>query len=126
PNSKDFLFRKSLVYGDAKQFKTAYEISGDLFREYPYNDRYRNAYVQQRIGAGRQFREEDKNDSALVEFSEAMLVSPRDTVPLYYAINLLYQMEEYDSAIVLLNKGRKLYPTNHFFLFRKAETLEKM
>lgn len=126
PDSKEFLFRKSLVYAEAKQYKTAYEISGPLYKSYPYNNRYRSAFMEQHLGAGRQHLEDLNKDSALVEFYEALEVAPKDTIPLYYAINLLIDMKRYDSALVLLDRGRRYYPQNHFFLYRKAETLEAM
>lgn len=124
PDSKDFLFRKSLVYADARQFKTAYEISGPLLKAYPYNSKYRTAYMEQHLGAGRQHVDNLQRDSALVEFYEALSVAPRDTIPLYYTINLLYDMKQYDTALALLNRGRKFHPQVHYFLFRKAEVLE--
>ncbi|MCF8451033.1 MAG: tetratricopeptide repeat protein [Taibaiella sp.] len=124
PESKDFLFRKSLVYADAKQFRTAYEISGDLFREFPYNGRYRSAYMEQRLGSGREYLDSNNKESALEEFYKALEVSPKDTIPLYYTINLLYDMKQYDTAISLLNRGRRHYPQNAFFLYRKAEVLQ--
>ncbi len=124
PDSKDFLFRKSLVYGEAKQFRTAYEISGELFKEFPYNARYRSAFMEQHLGAGRQYLENNSKDSALAEFYQALEVSPKDTIPLYYTINLLYETKQYDTALVLLGRGRRIYPTNPFFLMRRAEVLQ--
>ncbi len=121
PDSKDFLFRKALVYNDAEQYRTAYGITGPLFEEYPYNDRYRAAYSGQLLGSGRQYLEDGDKDSALIEFYRALEISPRDTVPLFYTINLLYDMEQYDTAIVLSYYGRKYYPRNPFFLRRLAE-----
>lgn len=124
PDSKDFLFRKSLVYADAKQYKTAYEISGPLFKQYPYNIRYRAAYMEQHLGAGREYLERGVKDSALTEYYEALTVSPKDTIPLYHTINLLIDLKQNDTALVLLNRGRVFYPSNYFFLHRKAEVLE--
>jgi cellulose synthase operon protein C len=124
PESKDFLFRKSLVYADAKQFKTAYEISGELYEQFPYNARYRSAFMEQHLGAGRQYLEYGSKDSALTEFFQALEVSPKDTIPLYYTINLLYDLKQYDTALVLLGRGRRLYPINPFFLMRRAEILQ--
>ncbi len=126
PDSKDFLFRKSLVYADAKQYKTAYEISGDLFKSYPYNIKYRSAFMEQHLGAGREYLENLNKDSALVEFYQALEVAPKDTIPLYYTINLLYDLKQYDTALALLDRGRRFYPQNHFFLHRKAQVLEAM
>lgn len=124
PDSKDFLFRKSLVYAESRQFQTAYEISGPLFKSYPYNNRYRSAYMEQRLGSGREYQQNKQNDSALAEYYEALSVSPKDTIPLYTTINLLYEMEKYDTGMALLNRGRLLYPLNPFFLYRKAEFYE--
>ncbi|GAA4468954.1 hypothetical protein GCM10023093_27580 [Nemorincola caseinilytica] len=124
PDSKDLLFRKSLVYADAKQYKTAYEISGPLYKAYPYNIRYRAAYMEQHLGAGREYLEKSNKDSALVEFYEALSVAPKDTIPLYHTINLQIDMKQYDTAIALLNRGRAFFPQNYFFLHRKAEVLE--
>jgi YaiO family outer membrane protein len=124
PESKDFLFRKSLVYAEAAQYRTAYEISGPLYRMFPYNSRYRGAYVDQRIGSGREYITAEKKDSALAEFYEALAVAPKDTIPLYYTINLLYDLKQFDTALVLLDRGRRYYPQNPFFLYRKAEVFE--
>jgi YaiO family outer membrane protein len=126
PDSKDFLFRKSLVYADAKQYKTAYGISYELFKQFPYNIRYRAALTEQHLGAGRQHIEDLNKDSALVEFYQALEISPKDTVPLYYTINLLYDLKQFDTALALVNRGRRYYPQNYFFLYRKAEILEQM
>lgn len=126
PDSKDFLFRKSLVYADAQKYRTAYEISGGLLKDFPYNARYRNANMEQHLGAGRQILETSNNrDSALVEFYSALAVAPKDTVPMYYTINLLYDLKQYDTALTILDRGRRLYPGNPFFLMRKAEVLQQ-
>lgn len=122
PDSKDFQFRKSTVYADAGQYKTAYGISGQLVKEFPYNARYRNANMEQHLGAGRQYMENDsKKDSALAEFNKALEIAPKDTVPMYYVINLNYDLKQYDTALILLDKGRRMYPMNPYFLSRKAE-----
>lgn len=80
--------------------------------------------MEQRLGSGREYQLNKKNDSALAEYYEALSVSPKDTIPLYTTINLLYEMEQYDTGMVLLNRGRLLYPQNAFFLYRKAEFYE--
>lgn len=123
PDSKEFLFRKSLVYAEAKQFKTAYGISGGLYTDFPYNIRYKGAYLDQLLGSGKQYLADDESDSALVEFYKALEVAPNDTVTLYYTINLLNDKKEYDTALVLIDRGRRLYPTNPYFLQKKADVL---
>lgn len=126
PDSKDFLFRKSLVFADAQQYKVAYDISEGLFRQYPYNARYRDAAMMHRLGAGRLYLElQGSKDSALKEFFRALEIAPKDTVPMYYTINLLYDLKMYDTALTILDRGRRLYPNNPFFLMRKAEVLQQ-
>ena len=124
PESTDFLFKKSLVYAEAKKFTAAYAISGELYINYPYNARFRNAFVDQLIGSGKQYMINGNNDSALYEFDRALIVSPTDTVPLFYTINLLNDTKQYDSALALIDRGRSYYPTNPFFLAKRAVILE--
>ena len=125
PDSKDFQFKKSSVYADARQFRAAYAISGELYNNYPYNIRYRNAYIDQLLGSGREYLANNVPDSALMEFYKALAVAPNDTLPLYYTINLLIDQQQYDTALVIVNRGRQLYPTNPFFLLKRATIYEK-
>ncbi len=120
PDSKDFVFKKSIVFAEAKQYKKAYAISGDLYREFPYNSKFKAAYTDQMVSSGRQYMVNDETDSALEEFHRALTISPYDTTTLYYIINLLADGKKYDNAIFLLARGRRQYPGNTFFLFKRA------
>lgn len=124
PDSKDFLFKKSSVLADAKRFREAYAISGDLYNNYPYNIRYRTAYKDQLLGSGREYLADNKKDSALIEFNHALSITPKDTLALYYTINLLMDTKSNDSALVLIGRGRSLYPNNTFFLLKRAQVYE--
>ena len=124
PDSKDFLFKKSSVYADAKRFRDAYAISGDLYNNYPYNIRYRTAYKDQLLGSGKDYLSNNNQDSALIEFYRALAIAPNDTLPLYYTINLLVDRKQYDTAMVLIERGRSLYPNNPFFLLKRAQVYE--
>ena len=124
PDSKDFVFKKALVYAEAKQFKAAYAISGGLYNAYPYNNRFKSAYVDHLLGSGRQFMNNDQPDSALVEFNKALAISPNDTVTLFYTINLLNDGKQFDEALALIEQGRQLYPTHPYFLLKRAVVLE--
>jgi len=125
PDSKDFLFKKASVYADAKQYPAAYAITGDLYNNFPYNIRYRSAYIDQLLGSGQLYLSNNIPDSALMEFYKALAVSPNDTLPLYYTINLLIDQKQYDTALVLTERGRQRYPTNPFFLLKRATIYEK-
>ncbi len=124
PDNKDFKLKKSSVLADAGRFDEAVAISGVLNAEYPYNIRYRNAYVEQLAGYGKQLLASNKKDEALTQFTRALEVAPKDTLPLYYNINLLIDMQKNDEALELLLRGRSLYPTNSFFLLKKAQLYE--
>jgi len=126
PDSKDFLFKKASVYNDAKQYQEAYAISGQLYKEFPYNTRYRDAYIDQVLGSGRQYLANDRKDSALNEFYKALAASPRDTNALYYTIDLLSADMKYDTALALTARGRAMYPSNGFFLLKRANIYESM
>ena len=124
PDNRDFLLKKSSVYADARQYQAAYAISGALHSNYPYNLRYKNAYVEQLIGSGRLYLANDNPDSALTEFYKALDVAPNDTNTLYYTINVLVTQQDDDTALVLIQRGRTLYPDNPFFLQRRATIYE--
>jgi len=126
PDSKDFLFKKSSVYADAKQFHEAYEISGELYHEFPYNNRYRDAYVDQLLGSGRQYVFKENTDSALIEFNKALAASPNDTNALTYTINLLVDKKRYKEALVYIRKGRSAYPNAPYYLLMEARVYENM
>ena len=124
PESTDFLFKKSLVLAEAKKFQAAYTISGELYTNYPYNVRFKGAFVDQLVGSGKQYMNNGNPDSALVEFNKALEVSPTDTLPLFYTIGLLNDRKKYDSALVLIDRGRSYYPNNPYFLAKRATILE--
>ncbi len=126
PESTDFLFKKSVVLADARQFQEAYAISGQLYGNFPYNVRFKTAYVDQLIGSGRQYLSNNNADSALIEFRKALAEAPADTIPLYYTINLLTQTKQYDSALLLIYHGRFFYPTNPYFLTKRALIMEDL
>lgn len=126
PESTDFLFKKSVVYAEAKKFQSAYAISGELYINYPYNIRFKNAFVDQLLGSGKQYLDRNNTDSALIEFNRALIVAPSDTVPLFYTINLLNQTKQYDSALALIDRGRNYYPSNPYFLAKRAVILESL
>ncbi len=124
PDDKDLLLKKSSVLADAKRFQEAYAISGNLYNNYPYNFRFRNAYVDQLLGSGKQYLANNKQDSALIEYYKALAIAPNDTVPLYYTINVLIDKGENDTALALTQRGRRLYPNNPYFLMKQAQIHE--
>jgi len=126
PDSKDFQFKKSSVLADAKRFQEAYAISGELYNNYPYNIKYRTAYKDQLLGSGKQYLADNKNDSALSEFYRALEVAPKDTLALFYTINLQMAMGQTDTALALINRGRMYYPNTTFFLQKRAQLYESL
>jgi cellulose synthase operon protein C len=126
PDNKDFMLKKSSVYAQAGQFADAVAISGDLYANYPYNLKYRSTYVEQLDGYGKEFLADKKPDSALIEFNKALEVMPKDTVTLYYTINLLISRGEYSQALDLIARGRNAYPNNPYFLQKRAQVYENM
>jgi cellulose synthase operon protein C len=124
PEDKDLLLKKSSVLADASRFQDAYAISGNLYNNYPYNFRFRNTYMEQLLGSGKQYLGNNNKDSALIEYYKALAIAPNDTLPLYYTINLLLDKGENDTAMVLLERGRRLYPNNAFFLLKRAQLYE--
>ncbi len=124
PEDKDMLLKKSSVLAEAGRFQDAYAISGTLYSSYPYNLRFRNAYVDQLLGSGKQYLANNQSDSALIEYNKALDVAPNDTLPLYYTTALLIDKGQYAKALELANRGRYYYPNNPFFLFKKANIYE--
>jgi len=124
PEDKDMMLKKSSILADAGRFQEAYAVSGQLYNSYPYNSRFRNAYVEHLLGSGKKYLADGNSDEALVEYKKALAVAPNDTLPLYYTIALLMDKGQNDSAMVLAQRGRRLYPNNPFFLFKKANIYE--
>ena len=124
PDSKDLLFKKSSVYADAHKFRDAYAISGVLHSEYPYNIRFRDAYIDQLLGSGKQYMVEEKPDSALGEYYKALEAHPTDSNALFSAINIQIDQKQYDTALALIAVGRKAYPDKPYFLLKRAMVYE--
>ncbi len=124
PENKDFKLKKSSVLAEAQRYDEATAISGELYNNYPYNIKYRNTYVDQLCAWGKQDLANNDKDNALTQFNKALEVSPKDTLPLYYNINLLMDMTRYDDALNLIARGRSLYPNNSFFLQKRAQIYE--
>jgi YaiO family outer membrane protein len=124
PDNRDFKLKESSIYADAGQYGQAVSISGPLHDNYPYNIKYRNTYVDQLCAYGKYFVAEKQSDSALIEFNKALEVAPNDTLPLYYTINLLISRNEYSQALDLIARGRSHYPTNPYFLLKRAQIYE--
>ncbi len=124
PENRDFKLKKSSVLAEAQRYEEAIAISSDLYNNYPYNIKYRGTYVDQLCSYGKQFLAENKKDDALNQFNKALEVAPKDTLPLYYNINLLMDMTRWDDALALIARGRTLYPNNTFFLLKRAQIYE--
>ncbi len=124
PDSKDLLFKKASIYADAHKFKDAYTISGTLHSEYPYNVRFRDAYIEHLQGSGRMYMAENKPDSALAEYYKALDASPIDSNTLFYAINILNEQKSYDTSLALIARGRAAYPDKPYFLVKRAVVYE--
>jgi len=124
PESKDFVFKKSVIYAEAHQYREAYSVSGDLYRNYPYNSRFRALYMDQLVASGKQYQSNGETDSAILEFNKALEIAPNDTVALFASINMLFDLGRYEEAIPLVETGRRYYPGNPYFLLKRATVLE--
>ncbi len=124
PDSKELLFKKSAIYADNHKYADAYAISGALHNEYPYNVRFRDAYIDQLQGSGKQFMVENKPESAIAEYFKALEASPIDSTTLYYTINILNDQKQYDTALSLIARGRRAYPDKPYFLLKRAVIYE--
>lgn len=124
PDSKDLLFKKAAIYSDAHKFQEAYAISGALHGQFPYNIRFRDAYIDQLQGSGRQYMASNMADSALGEYYKALEASPIDSNTLFYAINILNDQKQYDTALALIARGRRAYPDKPYFLLIRAVIYE--
>ena len=124
PDSKDLLFKKASIYADAHRFKDAYAITGTLHSEYPYNVRFRDAYIDHILGSGRMYMADNQPESALGEYYKALDASPLDSSTLFYTINILTDQKKYDTALSLIARGRTAYPDKPFFLLKRAIVYE--
>ena len=124
PGNRDFLLKKSSVYAEAKQYRDAYAISGGLYNNYPFSTRYRNAYLEQLMGSGKQYLKQDLPDSAIAEFNKVLAIEPDDTLPRYYVVNILLDKKEYQQALDVIAQGRDVYPSNPYFLLKRAQIYE--
>lgn len=126
PDSKDLMFKKAAIYADAHKFQDAYAISGALHSQFPYNVRYLNAYIDHLQGSGRQYMANNQPDSALMEYYKALEASPIDSNTLFYAINILNEQRQYDTALSLIGRGRRAYPDKPYFLLKRAVVYENL
>lgn len=126
PDSKDLLFKKAAIYADAHRYQEAYAISGALHSQFPYNIRFRDAYIDHLLGSGKEYMMQNMQDSALGEYYKALEASPIDSNTLFYAINILNDQKQYDTALALINRGRRAYPDKPYFVLKKAVVYENM
>ena len=124
PDSKDLLFKKASVYTDAHKYREAYAITGGLHNDYPYNVRFRDAYIEQLQGSGTQYMANNMPDSAIGEYYKALEASPIDSPTLFAVINILSEQKKYDTALALIARGRNAYPDKPFFLLKRAQIYE--
>ncbi len=124
PDSKDLLFKKASVFADAHKYRDAYAISGSLHNDYPYNVRFRDAYLDHLQGSGRQYMTDNQPDSAVQEYYKALEASPIDSTTLIAIVNILSEQKKNDTALYFVNRGRIAYPDKPFFLLRKAQIYE--
>lgn len=124
PDSKDLMFKKASIYADAHKYQDAYAISGALHNQFPYNIRFRDAYMDHLQGSGRQYMTQNMPDSALGEYYKALEASPLDSNTLFSTINILNDQKQYDTALALIARGRRAYPDKPYFLLKRAVIYE--
>ena len=143
PGSRDFLLKKAAALEALQRYPEAYVITGELMRRYPYNTKVRDQYVDELLASGQQYNRRGQSDSALAEFEKVLVVRPRDSAALSYAINILNTLGSdskarkafhtgvdstvlLDSALVLIDRGLRYYPGNEYFTLKRAVVLENL
>lgn len=124
PDNKDLMFKKAGIYADDHRYQEAYAITGALHSQFPYNVKFRDAYIEHLLGSGRDYMVKNQPDSALTEYYKALEVSPLDTNALFYTINVLNDQKQYDTALALIQRGRRAYPDKIYFLLKRAVVYE--
>lgn len=126
PTNKDLLLKKSSIFEQMQQYPEAYAITEALMIRYPYNLKIKRAYIDQVLASGKYHQKNQQLTEALTEYNKALLVAPKDTVALMYAVNVLNETKNFDSALVLINRGLEYYPQSEYFHLKKAVVLEQM
>ncbi|WP_158559175.1 tetratricopeptide repeat protein [Deminuibacter soli] len=124
PGSKDQLLKKASILNSMKRYQEAYAITGMLKDRYPYNNKIRDSYIENVLAAGRAYNVANQPDSALAEFGKVLAIAPKDSNALAYSINILNEKQQYDSALVLINRGMQYYPNSEYFVLKRAVVLE--
>jgi len=123
-DDKNLLLKKAGILESMQSFSEASNITGDLYKRYPYSSQLRQIYLDQLLAAGRNFNRNQQPDSALMEFSKALQVNPADSNALMYNINILNEKGAFDTALTLVNRGLSHYPQSEYFMLKRAVILE--
>jgi YaiO family outer membrane protein len=124
PEDRDLLARKAGWLAQAGRYAEADTLAYGLMRRYPYNARYRDAYLDAVRAAGKHYMDREQPDSALECFGKLLSVSPSDSLGLLYQVNLLGERHSRDSALAYTAQALRYYPGNEVFLRKRATLLE--
>ncbi|MBA3827466.1 MAG: tetratricopeptide repeat protein [Taibaiella sp.] len=124
PGNKDFLLKKASVLFEGKRYSESYAITDSLYQAYPYNLKVKRAYMDALLASGRVYSRAGNYDSAMILYDRALTIDQYDTTALYYTINELNEHRKYKDALVLIDRGRRYYPNNGYFLLKRAVVLD--
>jgi predicted Zn-dependent protease len=94
----------------SKQYQEAEKVTKKLIRQHPASLKYE-------IALGRIYKEEGQQDNAAKTFDRIVSNLPKDEVMIRETANNLYQIEEYDVAMKVFQRGREVLGNPQAFTF---------
>lgn len=126
PQDKELLLKRATALFNSGRYEEANVLAGDLVQQYPYNTRFRDAYLEQMIAMAGIQRKAGDTVAALQSYNKVLQLKPEDTIALQSVNNIYFNGGNYEAVLTTSDTGLYYHPENASFLVKKASALEQL
>ena len=120
PNHDTYLFKKAGLLAVQHQFESAAIITGTLYRKHPDVTEYKNAYLDQLLGAEKSGITEQDWDKAIHFYNNAATTGNPGYFQLLYAMTAYAGKGDSLHVLALTDTALTFYPNDSLFLIKRS------
>ncbi|OJV19395.1 MAG: hypothetical protein BGO21_30820 [Dyadobacter sp. 50-39] len=126
PDDREMRLKQSSILFNMGQYHESALVAKDLLQKFPFNPKYKSAYVDGFLAAAGKFSKSGLLDSALYCYDLVLAVKPSDSLSHFGKIRVLNELSYFSQALEAVEAVERYYDDSEKLLATKVELLDQL